>query len=77
MHLPSSRRAGFSISGMAYEFFNMYSWEVGFGIRHGRSRMNGSNVRTRQDIICSCEVSVHFCITYLNNMVMCYTIFFP
>lgn len=39
----------------AYEFFNMYSWEVGFGVRHGRSRVNCSGVRTRQDIICSCE----------------------
>ncbi|KAK1609633.1 hypothetical protein QYE76_033306 [Lolium multiflorum] len=33
----------------------MYSWEVGFGIRHGRSRINGANIRTRQDIVCSCE----------------------
>jgi hypothetical protein len=40
----------------AYEFFNMYSWEVGFGIRYGRSRINGSSIRTRQDIVCSCEV---------------------
>jgi hypothetical protein len=39
-----------------YEFFNMYSWEVGFGVRYGRSRINNSGAKTRQDIVCSCEV---------------------
>ncbi|CAM0945809.1 unnamed protein product [Alopecurus aequalis] len=39
----------------AFEFFNMYSWEAGFGIRYGRSRVNCSGVRTRQDVVCSCE----------------------
>uniref|UniRef100_A0A453RK91 Uncharacterized protein n=1 Tax=Aegilops tauschii subsp. strangulata TaxID=200361 RepID=A0A453RK91_AEGTS len=24
----------------AYEFYNLYSWEVGFGIRYGKSRQN-------------------------------------
>ncbi|KAM0894146.1 hypothetical protein ACQ4PT_024649 [Festuca glaucescens] len=38
-----------------YEFFNMYSWEVGFGVRYGRSRINNSRMKTRQDIVCSCE----------------------
>jgi hypothetical protein len=40
----------------AFEFYNMYSWEAGFGIRFGRSRINRSNNKTRQDIVCSCEV---------------------
>jgi len=40
-----------------FEFFNMYSWELGFGIRFGRSRSNISGRRTRQDIVCACEVS--------------------
>ncbi|KAL6842025.1 hypothetical protein ACP4OV_028004 [Aristida adscensionis] len=39
----------------AFEFFNMYSWEVGFGIRYGRSRANTSGRKSRQDIVCSCE----------------------
>jgi hypothetical protein len=40
----------------AYEYFNMYSWEVGFGIRYGRSRINASKQKSRQDLVCSCEV---------------------
>jgi hypothetical protein len=43
-----------------YEFLNMYSWEVGFGIRYGRSRLNGSNKKSRQDIMCSCQVIIFF-----------------
>ncbi|KAL6642189.1 hypothetical protein ACP70R_020370 [Stipagrostis hirtigluma subsp. patula] len=38
-----------------YEFYNMFSWECGFGIRYGRSRTNKSGVRTKQDIVCACE----------------------
>ncbi|CAM0870364.1 unnamed protein product [Alopecurus aequalis] len=52
--LPSQGQVFQSIEE-AYEFFNMYSWEVGFGIRHGRSRINCSNIKTRQDIVCVCE----------------------
>jgi hypothetical protein len=40
----------------AYEFFNMYSWEVGFGIRYGRSRVDKDKEKSRQDIFCSCQV---------------------
>ncbi|WVZ71328.1 hypothetical protein U9M48_019922 [Paspalum notatum var. saurae] len=42
----------------AKEFYNLYSWEVGFGIRYGRSRTNGNGYRTRQDIVCSCEMTM-------------------
>ena len=40
-----------------FEFFNMYSWELGFGIRFGRRRTSISGRRTRQDIVCAYEVS--------------------
>jgi hypothetical protein len=40
----------------AFEYYNLYSWEIGFGIRLGRSRENKSGKRTMQDIICACEV---------------------
>ena len=40
----------------AFEFYNMYSWEIGFGIRLGRCRSNKSGRRTMQDIVCACEV---------------------
>ncbi|CAL5070768.1 unnamed protein product [Urochloa decumbens] len=39
----------------AFEFYNMYSWEVGFGIRYGRSRENKAGRRSKQDIVCACE----------------------
>jgi len=35
----------------AKEFYNLYSWEVGFGIRIGRSRINNNKYRTRQDLV--------------------------
>ena len=40
----------------AREFHNLYAWEVGFGIRYGRSNKNNKGYTTRQDIVCSCEV---------------------
>jgi hypothetical protein len=40
----------------AYEFYNMYSWEKGFGIRYGRSKQRTCGTRTMQDFVCACEV---------------------
>ncbi|TVU20202.1 hypothetical protein EJB05_36401, partial [Eragrostis curvula] len=45
----------FDSSEEAFEFMNMYSWEVGFGVRFGRSRTSKSGRRTMQDIVCACE----------------------
>ena len=30
----------FDSLGEAYDFYNLYSWEHGFGIRYGKSRLN-------------------------------------
>ncbi|XP_044972140.1 protein FAR1-RELATED SEQUENCE 5-like [Hordeum vulgare subsp. vulgare] len=38
----------------AFEFYNLYSWEIGFGIRYGQSRTNAQKSRTVQDIVCGC-----------------------
>ncbi|CAM0151159.1 unnamed protein product [Urochloa decumbens] len=38
----------------AYEFYNLYSWEVGFGIRWGKARKNAAKSVTGQEILCSC-----------------------
>ncbi|KAE8813953.1 protein far1-related sequence 10 [Hordeum vulgare] len=38
----------------AFEFYNLYSWEIGFEIRYGQSRTNAQKSRTVQDIICGC-----------------------
>jgi len=40
----------------AKDFYNLYSWEIGFGIRKGRNHTNDNNYMTRQDLVCSCEV---------------------
>ena len=55
----------FSSSEEARDFFNLYSWEIGFGIRYGRSNKNNKGYTTRQDIVCSCEVSVHSALFFL------------
>ncbi|CAM0946453.1 unnamed protein product [Alopecurus aequalis] len=38
----------------AHQFYNLYSWEVGFGVRYGRSNNNkGNNYRSMQQIECA------------------------
>ncbi|CAM0958600.1 unnamed protein product [Alopecurus aequalis] len=39
-----------------YDFYNLYSWEFGFGIRYGSCRKNPSSSKIAQDIVCSCAV---------------------
>ena len=41
----------------AYEFYNLHSWEMGFGIRFGRNRHNVSGTKCMQEIVCGCAVS--------------------
>ncbi|KAM3331702.1 hypothetical protein ACQJBY_027566 [Aegilops geniculata] len=38
----------------AYEFYNMYSWECGFGVRLAKSRLNVHPKRCMQEILCAC-----------------------
>lgn len=38
----------------AYDLYNLFSWEVGFGIRYGKSRRNESKYQNSQDIVCQC-----------------------
>ncbi|KAI5016387.1 hypothetical protein ZWY2020_006238 [Hordeum vulgare] len=40
----------------AFEFYNLYSWEIGFGIRYGQCRRNTQKSRTVQDFVCGCAV---------------------
>uniref|UniRef100_A0ACD6A8I6 Uncharacterized protein n=1 Tax=Avena sativa TaxID=4498 RepID=A0ACD6A8I6_AVESA len=39
----------------AYDFYNLYSWEQGFGIRYGKSRLNPERTKTMQEIVCGCS----------------------
>ncbi|KAI4987131.1 hypothetical protein ZWY2020_019931 [Hordeum vulgare] len=38
----------------AYDFYNLYSWEIGFGIKYGQCRRNVEKCKTVQDIVCGC-----------------------
>uniref|UniRef100_A0A453PGJ8 FAR1 domain-containing protein n=1 Tax=Aegilops tauschii subsp. strangulata TaxID=200361 RepID=A0A453PGJ8_AEGTS len=40
----------------AYQFYNLYSWEVGFGIRYSKSWLNVERVKCMQEIVCGCAV---------------------
>ncbi|KQJ88972.1 hypothetical protein BRADI_4g22525v3 [Brachypodium distachyon] len=39
----------------AYELYNLYSWKQGFGVRHGRSRINRFGYRSMHEIVCQCQ----------------------
>jgi hypothetical protein len=47
----------FDSIGEAYDFYNLYSWERGFGVRYGKSRLNVDQVKCMQEIVCGCSVS--------------------
>ena len=47
----------FDSLGEAYDFYNLYSWELGFGIRYGKSRLNVERTKYMQEIVCGCSVS--------------------
>jgi hypothetical protein len=51
----------------AKEFYNLYSWEKGFGIRIGRGCKNSKEYRTRQDFVCSCEVHTNICCLHTQH----------
>uniref|UniRef100_A0A452Z5A6 Uncharacterized protein n=3 Tax=Aegilops tauschii subsp. strangulata TaxID=200361 RepID=A0A452Z5A6_AEGTS len=46
----------FDTLGEAYNFYNLYSWEKGFGIRYGKSRMNVNWTKCMQEIVCGSAV---------------------
>ncbi|XP_047077061.1 uncharacterized protein LOC124687310 isoform X2 [Lolium rigidum] len=45
----------FDSLGEAYDFYNLYSWEHGFGVRYGKSRLNPERTKTMQEIACGCS----------------------
>lgn len=53
----------------AYEFYNLYSWEVGFGIRWGKNRKNAAKSVIGQEIVCSCVVSCSYAYVSLSPCV--------
>lgn len=47
----------------AYDFYNLYSWEHGFGIRCGKSRTNTNKYRSMCELMCQCGVPLSNCMT--------------
>ncbi|KAM0835689.1 hypothetical protein ACQ4PT_062791 [Festuca glaucescens] len=39
----------------AYDLYNLFSWEHGFGIRYGKSRLNVERTKCMQEIVCGCS----------------------
>uniref|UniRef100_A0A453JKB9 FAR1 domain-containing protein n=1 Tax=Aegilops tauschii subsp. strangulata TaxID=200361 RepID=A0A453JKB9_AEGTS len=46
----------FDSLGEAYNFYNLYSREIGFGIRYGKSMLNAEMTKSMQEIVCGCSV---------------------
>jgi hypothetical protein len=44
----------------AYEFYNLYSWEIGFGVRSVKSILNVNWMKCMQEIVWGCTVSLNF-----------------
>ena len=45
--------ASFDTLGEAYDYYNLYSWEVGFGVRYGKSHLNVERTKCMQEIVCT------------------------
>jgi hypothetical protein len=57
----------FDSLGEAYDLYNIYSWEHGFGIRYGKSRLNVERVKCMQEIVCGCSVSFTVYVSIMEN----------
>lgn len=44
--------SNFDSLGEAYDYYNLYSWEIGFGVRYGKSRVNVERTKCMQEIVC-------------------------
>uniref|UniRef100_A0A453CFU1 FAR1 domain-containing protein n=1 Tax=Aegilops tauschii subsp. strangulata TaxID=200361 RepID=A0A453CFU1_AEGTS len=45
----------FDSLGEVYDFYNLYSWEIGFGIRYGKGRLKAERTKSMQEIVCGCS----------------------
>jgi hypothetical protein len=48
----------FDSMGEAYDYYNLYSWECGFGVRYGKSRLNVKGSKCMQELLCNCAVRI-------------------
>ena len=47
----------FDSLGEAYDFYNLYLWEVGFGIWYGNRQLNADRTKSMQEIVCGGSMS--------------------
>jgi hypothetical protein len=52
--------SNFDSLGEAYDYYNLYSREIGFGVRYGKSRLNVERTKCMQEVVCGCSVSTNF-----------------
>lgn len=52
----------------AYNFYNLYSWEIGFGVRYAKCRLNVHRQKCMQEIACGC--AVWNCSVFLHAFVL-------
>lgn len=52
-----SKELEFDSEAEALQFYNLYSWEVGFGIHKGHLDGNKDGYQTVRDIVCHRQVS--------------------
>ena len=44
----------FDSLGDGYDFYTLYSWEVGLGVRYGKNRLNAERTKSVREIVCGC-----------------------
>ena len=54
----------------AYDFYNLYSWETGFGIKYGQCRRNMDKCKMVQDMVFGCQVVNIFDSRHVNLAVL-------
>uniref|UniRef100_A0A453JS61 Protein FAR1-RELATED SEQUENCE n=3 Tax=Aegilops tauschii subsp. strangulata TaxID=200361 RepID=A0A453JS61_AEGTS len=50
----------FDSLGEAYDYYSLHIWEIGFGVRYGKSRLNAERTMCMHEIVCGCSVSTEF-----------------
>lgn len=56
----------FDSLGEAYDYYNLYSWECGFGIRYGKSRTNVNGAKSMQELLRNCGVRIKSLYCYVQ-----------
>ena len=44
----------FDSLGDGYDFYTLYSCEIGLGVRYGKNRLNAERTKSAREIVCGC-----------------------